>query len=134
MSAGPGTAQPEWPVRVLVVDDDARVRAAMAQTIALEADLVMVGEAADVTAALALAERANPSVALVDVLLPDDIAGLALVAGLARRPRLAVVAMSVQSSLCGAAVAAGAIAFVEKGGDIDALLDTVRAAAPPRRA
>lgn len=123
----------ERPVRVLVVDDDARVRGAIGQTIALETDLVMVAEAADATRALALAEGANPSVALVDVLLPDDSAGLALVARLAQRPGCAVVAMSVRSSFHVAALAAGAVAFVEKCGDIDAVLDALRAAAAPRR-
>jgi CheY-like chemotaxis protein len=125
VSSGPG-----GPVRLLVVDDDARVRAALGQTIALEADLVMVAAAASAAAALALAESTGPSVALVDVLLPDETAGLALVRSLGRRPGCAVVAMSVQSGLRHAALAAGAVAFVEKGSDIDAVLDAVRAAAP----
>jgi DNA-binding NarL/FixJ family response regulator len=122
---------PERRVRVLVIDDDSRVRAAIGQTIALEADLVMVADAADATGALALAERTDPSVALVDVLLSDDRTGLALVRSLAQRPACAVIAMSVRSGLRHAALAAGAVAFVEKGGDIDALLDAIRAAAPP---
>ena len=90
---------PGRPVRVLVADDDARVRAAIAQTIALEADLALVADAADAPAALALAESTDPAVALVDVLLPDAAAGLALVAALGRRPGCAVVAMSVRSGL-----------------------------------
>jgi DNA-binding NarL/FixJ family response regulator len=81
--------------------------------------------------ALAFAEGTAPSVALVDVLLPDELAGLALVRSLARRPGCAVVAMSVRGGLRRAALAAGAIAFVEKSGDVDALLDAVRAAAAP---
>jgi DNA-binding NtrC family response regulator len=131
--AGLGSSGPDRPVRVLVVDDDCRVRTAIGQTIALEGDLVMVAEAADATTALALAERAGPAVALVDLLLPEDTTGLGLVASLARRPGWAVVAMSVRSSLRAAARAAGAVAFVEKGGDIDAILNAVRAAAPPHR-
>jgi len=121
---------PERPIRVLVVDDDGRVRAAIAQTIALEPDLVMVAEAADATTALALAELADPTVGLVDVLLPDSVSGLALVTSLNRRPGCAVVAMSVRGGLRAAALAAGAVAFVEKESDIDAILNTVRAAAP----
>jgi DNA-binding NtrC family response regulator len=121
---------PEGPVRLLVADDDARVRAAIVQTIALEAGLVVVATAAGAAAALVLAERTGPSVALVDVLIPDEAAGLALVHSLARRPGCAVVAMSVRGSLRHAALAAGAVAFAEKD-DIDAVLDTIRAAAPP---
>ena len=123
-----GLYEPGRRARVLVVDDDPRVRAAIVQTIALEEDLEVVAEAADATAALAIAERAGPSVALVDVLLPDGATGLALVASLAQRPGCAVVAMSMQGSLRPPAIAAGAVAFVEKGGDIDAVLEAVRAA------
>jgi DNA-binding NarL/FixJ family response regulator len=114
---------------VLVIDDDLRVRAALVQTIALERDLVMVAEAADARTALALAERVDPSVAVVDVLLPDAVTGLALMTSLNLRPGCAVVAMSVRGGLRAAALAAGAVAFVEKESDIDAILNTVRAAA-----
>jgi two-component system response regulator DesR len=117
-------------IRLLVADDDARVRAALGQTIALEAGLVVVASAASAAAALVLAERTGPSVALVDVLLPDEAAGLALVHSLARRPGCAVVAISVRGGLCRAALAAGAVAFAEKD-DIDTVLAAVRAAAPP---
>ena len=128
---GWGSYGPDRPVRLLVVDDDPRVRQAIAPTIALEPDLVIVAAAADAMTAVTLAEGTHPSVALVDVLLPDEATGLALVSGLARRPGCAVVAMSVRGGLRHAALAAGAIAFVEKSADIDALLDAVRAAAPP---
>ena len=120
------------PVRVLLVDDDARVREGLAHTMALEADLVVVAEATEAVAALALAELADPSVALVDVLLPDSTSGLALVTSLAQRPGCVVVAMSVRGSLRAAAMAAGSVVFVEKDGDIDAMLDAVRAAETSR--
>jgi DNA-binding NarL/FixJ family response regulator len=123
------SCRPARPIRVLVVDDDVRVRVAIGQTIALEPDLVMVAEAGDAWTAVALAESTDPSVALVDVLLPDDDSGLALVASLNQRPGCAVVAMSVRGGLRTAALAAGAAAFVEKESDIDAILNTVRAAA-----
>jgi DNA-binding NtrC family response regulator len=121
------------PIRLLVADDDARVRMAIGQTIALEAGLVMVAAVAHAAAALVLAERTGPSVALVDVLIPDEATGLALIRSLGQRPGCAVVAMSVRGGLGQAALAAGAVAFVEKD-DIDAVLDAVRAAAPQRRA
>jgi DNA-binding NarL/FixJ family response regulator len=127
--AGTDALEPDDPITVLIVDDDPRVRQALGSTVALEADMVMVAEAADAQTALALAEDTNPSVALVDVLLPDDVTGLALVRSLDRRPGCVVVAMSVRSGLRAAARAAGAVAFVEKGGDIDALLQAVRGAA-----
>jgi DNA-binding NarL/FixJ family response regulator len=130
-------SEPTDPIRVLIVDDDPRVLQAIGSTIALEADMVTVAEAADAKTALAVAEDTKPSVALVDVLLPDDVTGLTLVRSLQQRPGCEVVAMSVRSGLRAAARAAGAVAFVEKGSDIDALLQAVRlaalSAAPDRR-
>jgi DNA-binding NtrC family response regulator len=115
-------------VRVLVVDDDVRVRSALVETFAIESDLVVIGEAATAGTAITLAKGADPCVAVVDTLLPDATTGLALVRHLAERPGWAVVAMSVGGGLRPAALAAGAAAFVEKDGDIDALLHAVRTA------
>jgi DNA-binding NarL/FixJ family response regulator len=115
-------------IRLLVVDDDPRVRQAIAGTIALESDLTIVAEAADATSALSMADATDPSVALVDVLLPDAVTGLALIRSLNARPTGAVIAMSVRGGLREAALAAGAVAFVEKGGDIDGLLAALRGA------
>jgi DNA-binding NtrC family response regulator len=117
------------PIRVLIVDDDPRVLQAIGSTIALEEDMVSVAEAVDVRTALAVAEETEPSVALVDLLLPDDITGLTLVRSLTQRPGCEVVAMSVRGGLREAARAAGAVAFVEKSSDIDAVLQAVRLAA-----
>lgn len=121
-------AAPE-PVGVLIVDDDGRVRAAIRETIALETDLVVVGEAADAVTAATVATATMPAVALVDVLLPDAATGLALITALTRRPACSVVAMSVRSANRDPALLAGAVAFIEKGIEIDALLQAVRAAA-----
>lgn len=120
---------PDLPIRVLIVDDDARVRAAIRATIDLERDLLVVGDAADQTSALAAAAATDPTIALVDVLLPDDAAGLALVRALSQRSGWSVVAMSVRSALRHPALDAGAVDFVEKGDDIDILLQSIRAAA-----
>jgi DNA-binding NarL/FixJ family response regulator len=124
-------SRPRRLIRVLVVDDDPRVRQAIAQTIALEPDMELVGYAADAQSALDRADDSGPSIVLVDVLLPDVVTGLALVRALSRRPAWAVVAMSVRSGLREASLTAGAVGFVEKGGDIDALLRSLRTASPP---
>jgi two-component system response regulator DesR len=121
----------ERPIRLLIVDDDARVRTAIGQTVALEADLVVVGEARSAAGALALALETRPAVALVDVLLPDEANGLRLIHDLGRNPGCAVVAMSVRGAVRSAALAAGAASFVEKA-EIEAVLARIRAAAPLR--
>jgi DNA-binding NarL/FixJ family response regulator len=116
------------PIRLLVVDDDARVRRAIEQTLCREHDLELVAQAGDIENALAAAERERPRVALVDVLLPDVQSGLALIYALSCRPDCTVVAMSVADGQREVAVARGAVAFVTKDGNIDAVLAAVRAA------
>ena len=115
-------------LRVLVVDDDHRVLTALRATLALEADLLVVGDAADAEGALRVARSTRPDVVLLDILLPDESVGLALVGALGARPGCAVVAMSIRSSLRNAALDAGAVAFVAKAEGIDAVLSCVRAA------
>jgi two-component system response regulator DesR len=116
-------------IDLLVADDDVRVLAALSETIMLEEDLTLVAVAADAGTAHDWVGWGTPAVALVDVYLPDLPTGVELIRALADKPGLAVVAMSVRPSPRGAALAAGAVAFVEKGGDIEAILRTVRAAA-----
>lgn len=130
----PGAVPPPagGPTRVLLVDSDARVRSALRQTIALESDLTVVADAAGADHARLAAERTLPSVALVELLLPDTATGLALVRALTARPGCAVVAMSMRGGLGSAAREAGAVAFVDKGVHIDAVLDAVRAASRGR--
>jgi DNA-binding NarL/FixJ family response regulator len=120
---------PRWPVRLLVVDDDPRVLTAIRETIALEADLLIVGEAVSAVSALVVAAALRPCVALLDVLLPDDPSGLTLIRTMSRGPVCAVVAMSVRGDLRRSALAAGAAAFVEKSDDVELLLNSVRRAA-----
>ena len=58
------------PIRVLIADDEPALRGALADLLEHEDDLVLVGAAGDADEAIALAERARPDVALVDVAMP----------------------------------------------------------------
>jgi DNA-binding NarL/FixJ family response regulator len=123
-----GTGGPDDRVSVLIVDDDDRVLRGLLETLGQERDLVAVGSAGDAAAAWRLWRGTDPAVVLVDVLLPDRAAGLALVAELAGGG-CPVVAMSIQSGLREAALSAGAVAFVDKGDGVDAILGAIRAVA-----
>ena len=112
-------------IRVLVVDDDARVRRALHDLIEVSGGMQVVATAGDLTAALAADERTSPAVALVDVLLPDQADGIEVVRALTRRGRR-VVATSVSASVRNDAVAAGAVGFVEKSPDDQRLLSVLR--------
>jgi len=61
---------PDRPIEVLSVDDDERFRRVLAAVVATEADIVVVGEAADGDQAVAMATLLVPDVALVDVAMP----------------------------------------------------------------
>jgi DNA-binding NarL/FixJ family response regulator len=102
-------------LRVLVLDDDPRVRAGLCRLLEATPDLVVVplGTHADV--------------ALVDVDLPDRAAVTARVRALAGG--VPVVALSLDGAARDAALASGARAFVEKDGAPEALLTALHAAA-----
>jgi DNA-binding NarL/FixJ family response regulator len=118
-------------IRVLVVDDDARVRRALHDLIDATGGMRVIATASDVSEALAVDERTSPAVALVDVLLPDRADGIDLVRALTRRAR-PVVATSVSASVRNDALAAGALRFVEKSPDDQRLLSVLRHSAERR--
>lgn len=86
------------PSHVLVVDGDRRVRQSVSDLIAAAEDLELTDAVADTRSALAsLAER-PADIVLIDPSLPDEPAGLALMATLRDRwPDLALVVMSCSS-------------------------------------
>ncbi len=69
---------------ILIVEDEALIALDL-QTILLDAGHNVVGIAADCEAALAMADRHRPSVALVDLCLATDLDGLTLAHELERR-------------------------------------------------
>ena len=58
-------------IRVLLADDEPALRGALAELLAQEDALLLVGAAADADEAISLAEREQPDVALVDVKMPS---------------------------------------------------------------
>ena len=111
--------------RVLVVDDDARVRHALRALIASSPELSLAGEASSSSDALRADEELVPDVVLLDLLLPSAREGLAVLGGLVARGR-EVIALTIRVELRRAALEAGAAAFVEKGVSPDVLLDVLR--------
>ena len=112
-------------IRVLVVDDDARVRRALHDLIDASEGIRVVATSGDASDALRADESTAPAVVLVDVLLPDRADGLGVVRELARRGR-PVVATSVSAAVRDDALTAGARCFVEKAPDVHRLLTALR--------
>jgi DNA-binding NarL/FixJ family response regulator len=61
----------DGPIRVLIADDQALVRAGFRLLIDVTPDLVAVGEAGDGTEAVAMARRELPDVVLMDIRMPE---------------------------------------------------------------
>jgi DNA-binding NarL/FixJ family response regulator len=124
----PGERRKAPKVRVLIVDDDARVRRALRSLIESSSDLTVVGEAASARSAKRLDLELLPDVVVLDLLLPQAPEGMQVLRELRGRAR-PVVAISDMGELGPQAMVAGAHAFLEKHGrDVDDLLDMIRAA------
>ena len=81
--AAPGA--PAMPIRVLLVDDDALVRAGLTMMLAGSDDVVVVGEASDGAEVLKAVDSARPDVVLMDIRMPT-VDGLTATEALLRRP------------------------------------------------
>jgi len=115
-------------LRVLIVDDDVRVRRALRSLLECAPDLTVVGEAWSARSARCLDLELLPDVVVLDLLLPQAPVGMGVLRELRGRGR-PVVAISRMGELGPQAMGAGAHAFLEKHGrDVDDLLDMIRAA------
>ena len=113
-------------IRVLLVDADARVLAALRDSVSAEPGLEVVGAVSGAAAALACAVENAPVVAVVDVVVQGDGSGLTLVHLLSQIPGCHVVAMSLRGGVQAASRVAGASAFVAKGDGVETILSVIR--------
>jgi DNA-binding NarL/FixJ family response regulator len=118
------------PIRVLVCDDVEAFRALMRYALQEDPGIEVVGEAADGMAAIGAAERLQPDVVLLDLTMPVLDGIDAIPAVIERAPAARVVALSGWGAerMAEAALAQGAIAYVEKSDDVQAIRAAVRAA------
>jgi DNA-binding NarL/FixJ family response regulator len=117
----------DQPVRVLIVENDSRVRTAL-RTFLSSKGFDVVGVAADPATALEIARELMPAVAVVDVFLPDADRGLVVVRALAGELGIPAVAISVSYGVAGRALAAGAYRFLSKDQATELLPQALHAA------
>jgi EAL domain-containing protein (putative c-di-GMP-specific phosphodiesterase class I)/DNA-binding NarL/FixJ family response regulator len=117
-------------LRVLVAEDDPAVREALAELIAGEPTLELVGTAADATEAIAIASREHPDVVLVDVRMPGG-GGVTAARGIVRHsPASKVIALSGQGDRTTVLqmLEAGVVGYLLKGGSVDEIIEAIKRA------
>ena len=112
-------------MRVLLADDQSKVRSALRLLLDQEPELSVVGEATEADELLAQVGTACPDIVLLDWELPGLSRHDLLSTLRARCPHLKVIALSGRPEARQAALAAGADAFVSKGDPPEQLLAAV---------
>ena len=116
-------------MRILLADDQQRVRLALRLLLEQEPGLTIVAEAAESEGLLAQVARTRPDVVLLDWGLQGP-AGEEQVAALRRaRPQMSIVVLGTRPGFEELALATGADAFVSKADPAEELLAAIRALA-----
>lgn len=127
----PGRGGPSL-IRVLIADDQEMVRAGFRLILETEADIEVVGEAADGLRAVDLARELKPDVLLMDIRMPelDGLEATRLLAGpgVAEPMKVVVVTTFDMDEYVHTAILNGAAGFLLKDAGPALLIEAVRAA------
>ena len=115
-------------VRVLLVDDDALVRAGLRMILSSSEEMEVVGEAADGADAVAAVQAHRPDVVLMDIRMPemDGIAATAALRRLAAPPHVIVLTTFQADEHVMRALRAGADGFLLKDTEPAEIVNAVR--------
>ena len=118
-------------IRVALVDDEAMVRVGLRMVLSAEADIEVVGEAADGGAAVAMAEETRPDVVLMDVRMPlvDGLEGSRRVLAAVPGTKVVVLTTFDEDAFVEGALRAGVSGFLLKVAPPERLIDAVRTVA-----
>ena len=118
------------PIRVLIADDHAVVREGLRTFFSLQDDIEVVGDAADGEQAVELAERLEPDVVVMDLVMPK-LDGIAAMRELRRRApgtRVVILTSFIDDERLLPALRAGAAGYLLKNIEPQELARAVRAA------
>jgi DNA-binding NarL/FixJ family response regulator len=118
-------------VRVLLIDDDALVRAGLRLILSAADDVEVVGEAADGINAVAAVREHGPDVVLMDIRMPhmDGITATAALRHLPRPPQVIVLTTFQADAQVLSALRAGASGFLVKDTPPEEIINAVRVVA-----
>jgi two-component system response regulator NreC len=139
MDVQPDTTEldaPAEPLRVVLVDDHAVVRAGLAKLLADHAGIELVGQAGDVPNALEVVEVKRPDIVILDIELGDRDALVEVLPPMlarTRKPLVLILSMHDDAEHVQTAFAAGAHGFLLKDAAESDLIDAIFALARGER-
>jgi DNA-binding NarL/FixJ family response regulator len=118
-------------IRVVLVDDHALVRRGLEQLLQANDDIEVVGSASEGTEALAVVQEQRPDVVLMDLQMPgvDGVSATRDILAALPDTRVVVLTSFSDSERIIAALDVGAVGYLLKDTEPDALLSGIRAAA-----
>lgn len=133
-SSEDSTNNPTRGIRILIVDDHAVLRTGLRMLLSSQADMTVVGEAANGETALELARTTKPDVITLDLTMPG-LGGLSILEMLRNEHptvRILVLTMHDDPAYLKAVLAAGGSGYVTKTADESEVLAAVRAVSQGR--
>jgi len=116
----------EHSVRVLIADDQVHIRQGLQALLAAWPEIEVVGMAANSVEIMQRVEEYQPDVVLMDIPTPAGLERLEVIHHLkSRSPPVRIVVLTMYTTHRAAALAAGADAFLLKGGPAEVLRDAL---------
>lgn len=118
-------------IRILVVDDHSVVRQGLKMFLALDDELAVVGEATNGREAVHMVQKLHPDVVLMDLLMPvmDGIAATATIHHDFPETEVLALTSVLEDEAVVGAVKAGAVGYLLKDTEAQALCHAIKAAA-----
>jgi two-component system, NarL family, response regulator NreC len=122
-------------ISIVIADENAIIRRGLQALFDSEPDFVVVGVASDSSATFRLAERLQPDVLVVDLMMAGlgGLAALSLLRGRTPQTRIVVLSMRHTEAFVSHALNSGAAGYVLKSGPEESLLSAVKEAGKGRR-
>jgi len=119
----------DQPLRIVLADDHAVLRAGLRALIGDEADMTVVGEAGDGAEAVALVERERPDVVVMDISMPgmNGLEATERIAAMQLPTKVLVLTMHAEEQYLFQVLQAGGSGYVLKQSADTELMDAIRA-------